>query len=126
MSDDWVMHNTWLLTIPQSVSQATFLTEMDQVNAGIATKLFKVPLRSLIAPNDTVYVQHNGFVRGWLKVKAVRRDPKGFTCSTTGKVWAGGRYAECAGPYTTVPRVGQGFRTGFQGLRHYTPSPEAE
>jgi hypothetical protein len=73
---------------------------------------------------DKLWLTHNGKVRGWMTITGLAVQQKSWTCRTTGKLWAPGKYIQRSGLFHHVengPRI-----KGFRGIRKFSPEKEGE
>ncbi len=111
-----------LITIPKTVKWGRWLDECwDTVRYGgtlnyrISTSFNRLPKVTLGKNDDRVYVVHDGRIRGYHHLQAIRF-LDAFTCQTTLKNWPAGYYLVRSGPFHPIEPIPH---RGFQGWRYY-------
>jgi hypothetical protein len=101
-----------IITIPKSIKWSDYQKELQAAEAGEIMN-FKVNNFPKTKVGKKCYVLHDGSIKGYMVISGLSE--KDFTCTTTGKEWAG-KFIERTGkfiPITPVPMK------GFQGFRYY-------
>ena len=106
----------WLITIPKTVPWSEYKKELAAVANGRDQLNYRVRYRPKgMEYGDRMFVVHNGFVRGWMKIVGVdSRD--GFTCATTGREWPAGCYIARSGKFHGIVPIEY---PGFRGVRQF-------
>ncbi len=101
-----------VITIPKTINWEDYEKELDVVKDYSSVMNFKVNSFPQTAIGSKCYLVYNGEVRGWMEI--VGMSEKRFTCTTTGKEWAG-KFIERSGPFHKVTPIPM---KGFQGFRY--------
>lgn len=105
-----------MITLPATIKWSDYQEELDAVRDGALVMNFRLPsLPKQSGPGARCYTVHRGHVVGWMEITELAQRP-GFTCQTTGHVWAPGAYVTRSGTFhrleTLLPQK------GFQGYRY--------
>ena len=107
--------NDWMITIPKKVNWDEYIQELEDAHANGDVANFRVAnFPKKMRPGDKCYIVHDGKLRGWTEVKAMKHWPEGFECSSTGQEWPPGKYIQRSCEFHAIdgPEV-----KGFQGVR---------
>ena len=108
----------WIVTIPKTMKWETFQQELRAIENGDEVKNWKLRGQPKhMQPGEHMYVTHGGVLKGWLVIKSIVYRPKGVVCTTTGRQWEQGWYAQLAGRFHIVhPDPYKGFQ-GYRELK---------
>lgn len=102
-----------IVTIPATIKWDEYKKELDRAAKGEILN-FKVNHFPKTEKGCKCYILHRGYIRGYMFISGL--STKKFTCTTTGKVWAG-KFIERTGKY--YPLIRPISMTGFQGFRYF-------
>ena len=102
-----------IVTIPKSIQWKDYEKELEAVKDYSQTMNFKVNNFPKTKAGNKCYLLYNGFIIGWMQI--VGTAEKNFTCSTTGREWAG-KFIERSGPFHKIEPIPM---KGFQGFRYF-------
>jgi len=107
----------WVITIPKTLSWGNYMKEVRSVADGRSvlnyhTRFFPKEMKR----GDRCFVVWDGKVRGWMEIVGMREIQEPWQCSTTGAIWAPGKYIQRSGPWNPV---GGPEMTGFRGIRKF-------
>lgn len=107
------MGNDIIVTVPKSISWEEYQKEIDAVKDGNQVMNFKVNHLPKTNIGNRCYIVYDGAIRGWMEI--VGLSDKGFTCTTTGRVWDG-KFIQRSGPFHNIEPIPM---KGFQGFRYF-------
>lgn len=100
-----------LITVPKTVDWRVYEQELAIAAEG-GTVSFKVANFPKCEAGDRCYVVHDGLVKGWMSISALRHND--FKCEVTSQHWLG-KFVERSGAFHKVEPVAH---KGFQGFRY--------
>ena len=101
-----------MITIPSTVTWKQFAEELRRAAEGehLNYQVQAFPLHANVG--DRCYICYRGYLRGWHEIVAFSE--KAFTCTTTGKEYAG-KFIERTGKLQTDGKI---LMAGFRGFRY--------